>query len=46
MKIPLCVLIVEDSEDDAQLLVRALRRGGYGVVAMILPSSGLTLPKV
>jgi PAS domain S-box-containing protein len=29
MGIPLCVLIVEDSEDDALLLVRELRRGGY-----------------
>jgi two-component system cell cycle sensor histidine kinase/response regulator CckA len=29
MSTPLRVLIVEDSEDDALLLVRALRRGGY-----------------
>jgi sigma-B regulation protein RsbU (phosphoserine phosphatase) len=29
MGIPLRVLIVEDSEDDATLLVRELRRGGY-----------------
>ena len=29
MGIPLRVLIVEDSEDDAQLLVRELKRGGY-----------------
>jgi signal transduction histidine kinase/DNA-binding response OmpR family regulator len=29
MGTPLRVLIVEDSEDDALLLVRALRRGGY-----------------
>jgi diguanylate cyclase (GGDEF)-like protein len=29
MGIPIRVLIVEDSEDDAQLLVRELRRGGY-----------------
>src|SRR5688500_20050527 len=28
---PLKVLIVEDSEDDALLLVRELRRGGYEV---------------
>jgi PAS domain S-box-containing protein len=31
MGIPLRVLIVEDSEDDALLLVRDLRRGGYDV---------------
>ena len=29
---PLRVLIVEDSADDAELLVRELRRGGYGPV--------------
>jgi len=29
MPIPLRVLIVEDSEDDAELLARELRRGGY-----------------
>lgn len=29
MNKPLCVLIVEDSEDDTLLLVRELRRGGY-----------------
>jgi len=29
MKTPLHVLIIEDSEDDALLLVRALRSGGY-----------------
>ena len=27
--VPLRVLIAEDSEDDAQLVVRVLRRGGY-----------------
>ncbi|MBA3389393.1 MAG: response regulator, partial [Rubrobacter sp.] len=27
--VPLKVLVVEDSEDDALLLLRALRRGGY-----------------
>src|SRR5438034_5502035 len=26
---PLRILLIEDSEDDAQLLLRALRRGGY-----------------
>jgi CheY-like chemotaxis protein len=31
MKIPLRVLIIEDSEDDAALLVRELHRGGYEV---------------
>ena len=29
MRRPLRVLLVEDSEDDAALLVRELRRGGY-----------------
>ncbi len=29
MPTPLRVLIVEDSEDDALLLMRELRRGGY-----------------
>jgi two-component system, cell cycle sensor histidine kinase and response regulator CckA len=29
MGIPLRVLLIEDSEDDAQLLLRELRRGGY-----------------
>src|SRR5207244_335129 len=29
MTVPLRALIIEDSEDDAQLLVRELRRGGY-----------------
>ena len=29
MSVPLRALIIEDSEDDAQLLVRELRRGGY-----------------
>jgi two-component system cell cycle sensor histidine kinase/response regulator CckA len=32
MAIPLCLLIVEDSEDDAALVVRDLRRGGYEVL--------------
>src|SRR6266540_2823387 len=31
MKKPLRVLIIEDSEDDTQLLLRELRRGGYEV---------------
>ena len=31
MGTPLRVLIVEDSEDDAILLVRELQRGGYDV---------------
>ena len=29
MTTPLAVLIVEDSEDDMALIVRALQRGGY-----------------
>ena len=29
MGVPLRVLLVEDSEDDALLLVRMLRKGGY-----------------
>jgi len=29
MKIPICVLIIEDSEDDKELLLRELRQGGY-----------------
>jgi len=29
MATPLCILIVEDSESDAELLLRELRRGGY-----------------
>lgn len=33
MSIPLRVLIVEDSEDDAALLERELRRGGYELVS-------------
>ena len=28
-RVPLRVLVVEDSEDDALLLLRELRRGGY-----------------
>src|SRR5271169_3383036 len=31
MAVPLRVLMVEDSEDDAALLARVLRRGGYDV---------------
>ena len=33
MKRPLKVLLVEDSEDDAELLCRELRRGGYELTA-------------
>jgi two-component system, cell cycle sensor histidine kinase and response regulator CckA len=32
MGIPLRVLVIEDSEDDAALLVRELHRGGYDVI--------------
>ena len=31
MTIPLCVLLIENSEDDAQLILREIRRGGYDV---------------
>lgn len=33
MGVPLHVLIVEDSENDALLLIRALRRGGYDLMS-------------
>ena len=33
MNQPLCVLIVENSHDDADLLLQALRRGGYEVTS-------------
>ena len=33
MKTPLRVLIVEDSEFDAQMMVSLLRKGGYDVVS-------------
>ena len=33
MAIPLRVLVVEDSEDDALLLLRELKRGGYDVTS-------------
>ena len=32
MNLPLRILLVEDSENDAQLLLREIRRGGYDVV--------------
>ena len=32
VRLPLRVLIVEDSEDDALLLLRELRRGGYETI--------------
>ncbi len=31
MGIPLCILIIDDSAEDAHLLVRTLERGGYDV---------------
>ena len=31
MSLPLCLLIIEDYEDDALLVVRELRRAGYDV---------------
>jgi len=30
---PLRFLLIEDSQDDAELLLRSLRRGGYELVA-------------
>ena len=39
MRTPLRVLLIEDSEDDALLLVRALRRGGYDVTHQRVDSS-------
>jgi PAS domain S-box-containing protein len=36
MNQPLCVLIVENSRDDADLLLQALRRGGYAVTATVV----------
>src|SRR5512140_1627455 len=34
MAVPLRLLIIEDSSDDAQLMVRAIQRGGYGVQSL------------
>src|SRR5512142_3349334 len=31
MAVPLRLLVIEDSADDAQLMVRAIERGGYDV---------------
>src|SRR6476646_5657614 len=39
MSIPLRALIVEDSEEDCELLLRALRRGGYEVAHQRVDSS-------
>src|SRR3981189_2357369 len=39
MSVPLRVLMVEDSEDDAALLGRELRRGGYEVTFQRVDSS-------
>lgn len=39
MRTPLRVLLIEDSEDDALLLVRELRRGGYDVTHQRVDSS-------
>ena len=36
MNQPLSVLIVENSRDDADLLLQALRRGGYAVTATVV----------
>jgi DNA-binding NtrC family response regulator len=40
MGVPLRVLLVEDSEDDALLLLRELRRGGYDVVLERVDTAG------
>jgi two-component system cell cycle sensor histidine kinase/response regulator CckA len=40
MGLPLRVLLVEDSEDDAQLLVRRLTRGGFEVQAERVQTAG------
>jgi len=39
MSVPLRVLIVEDSEDDAMLLLRELRKGGYTPLWQIVDSA-------
>src|SRR5262245_814435 len=39
MKIPLKVLIVEDSKDDAELLIHALRQAGYDPTAAQVQSA-------
>jgi CheY-like chemotaxis protein len=39
MNIPLRVLIVEDSPDDAELILRELRRGGFGPTYQRVDSS-------
>jgi CheY-like chemotaxis protein len=33
---PLCLLMVENTDDDAELLLRALRRGGYEVACEVV----------
>ena len=38
---PLRLLLVEDSEDDAALLLRVLRREGYQVQARRVETAGL-----
>ncbi len=40
MGVPLRLLLVEDSEDDAQLLVRQLTRGGFAVQAERVQTAG------
>jgi signal transduction histidine kinase/HPt (histidine-containing phosphotransfer) domain-containing protein len=39
MRLPLRVLLIEDSEDDAELLLRELKRGGYEPLAGRVQSS-------
>ena len=37
------ILIVDDSEDDANLILRALRSGGYEAVAEVVESADAML---
>ncbi|HWR11354.1 MAG TPA: PAS domain S-box protein [Rectinemataceae bacterium] len=39
MNLPLRILIVDDSEDDANLILRALHSGGYDTVSEVVDSS-------
>jgi len=40
MNLPLRVLLIEDTESDASLIVRHLERAGYGVLATCIESAG------
>src|SRR6266478_2590644 len=39
MGVPLCVLMIEDSEDDALMVLRELKRAGYDVNSKLVDSS-------